>query len=337
MNLRQINRALIIPADCCLGSHLADQLIFHSGREVEVIGIVRRENPRLIHLKHLSDKINFSLAGSTNSRNNPEEIAGFIEKIRPDTIFYIPEPRFEKPASWLVPREIPGPHFMFKDICDGVVRARMGQKIAICAVGSYEQYGEVAEKDLPITEETPPKPVTLYAAVMCDLERLIRDYREDYNLKISSLRVFNYSGPRRETEFADADFALQLAEIKNNERRPFVRVGNLSAIRDFTDARDVARALIASVEYELFDSSFNVCSGRAFSIREILNRLISLAGIQVEIDPDDRRIRLGEPLKIIGSSEKFQKATSWRPAIDYFEQTLPDLWGHYWALVAGRL
>ena len=153
-------------------------------------------------------------------------------------------------------------------------------------------------------------------------------YWMSYKMPIVRTRGFNHEGPRRGPVFVCSDFAKQIADIERGTRPPVIRVGNLDARRDFTDVRDVVRAYWLSLEKGEPGEAYNICSGQAWTIREMLDTLLGMTKVKVTIEQDPARMRPSDVPVLLGDASKFQKATGWKPTIP-FEQTLRDLL-EYW-------
>jgi GDP-4-dehydro-6-deoxy-D-mannose reductase len=125
-----------------------------------------------------------------------------------------------------------------------------------------------------------------------------------------------------------SSFAKQLASVELRRSEPVLRVGNLEAVRDFTDVRDVARAYVLAALRGEPGEVYNIASGRGHSIRELLDTLIALSGIEVEVKVDPQRLRPSDVEILIGDSTKFRERTGWAPTIP-LETTLSDLLD-YW-------
>jgi GDP-4-dehydro-6-deoxy-D-mannose reductase len=146
------------------------------------------------------------------------------------------------------------------------------------------------------------------------------------------VRPFNHAGPRQSPSYATSGFAQQIAEIEAGRREPVLQVGNLDAQRDITDVRDTVRAYQALAEAGQPRRPYNVCSGRAFSMRTLLDILLSLARVPVRVEVDPARLRPSDNPFILGSHERLTADTGWTPVIP-IEQTLADLLD-YWRRVA---
>ena len=104
---------------------------------------------------------------------------------------------------------------------------------------------------------------------------------------------------------------------------PVMRVGNLTAIRDFTDVRDTVRAYWLAVNHAKPGEVYNICTGDGITIQELLDRLIELTDVDVEVQQDPARMRPSDVEILIGDSSKFRADTGWEPQIP-FEKTLKD-------------
>ncbi len=136
------------------------------------------------------------------------------------------------------------------------------------------------------------------------------------------------SGPRRPEQFVDSGFAWQIARIEAGLQEPVIYVGNLEAKRDFTDVRDIVRAYWLALEKGEPGEVYNIASGKAWSIREVLDMLLSMTEVQVEMRPDPARMRPSDVPVLVGDASKFKARTGWQPQIPY-EQTLRDMLD-YW-------
>jgi GDP-4-dehydro-6-deoxy-D-mannose reductase len=137
-------------------------------------------------------------------------------------------------------------------------------------------------------------------------------------------RTFSHTGRGRGESFAESSFARQIAAIEAGTQRPVIQVGNLEAVRDFTDVRDVVRAYWALLERGDAGEVYNVCTGRGVRVRELLHKLVDMAGIDAEIRLDNERLRPSDVPALVGNPGKLKAATGWEPAVS-LEQSLRDL------------
>ena len=165
------------------------------------------------------------------------------------------------------------------------------------------------------------------------MERLARVYGENGLLSLTVTRAFNHTGPRQTTDFVVPAFARQIARIEADLEPPVVRVGNLEAGRDFLAVRDVVRAYRLLV-CETNPSSWrivNVSSGRAVSIRSLLDKLTARASVPVQIENDPARMRPSDLPESAGDSSLLRSLTGWEPAIGLDEMLTDTL--DYWRIV----
>ena len=153
-------------------------------------------------------------------------------------------------------------------------------------------------------------------------------YHRSYGLHVVRTRAFNHTGPRRGEVFATSNFAKQIALIEKGKQKPEICVGNLTPRRDFTDVRDVVRAYWLSLEKGEKGEVYNICSGKDYSIREMLTLLLELSRVKPKIKQDPKRMRPSDVMCLLGSHAKFRKLTGWKPEIP-FRKTLEDLL-NYW-------
>ncbi|MCD6327196.1 GDP-mannose 4,6-dehydratase [bacterium] len=206
--------------------------------------------------------------------------------------------------------------------------AKLPNKPRTLIVSTAEVYGAVAEGDCPIDENHPVRPQSIYAASKTNAETLASFYARAHGLPVVIVRSFNHTGPRQAPTFVCSSFAKQVAEIEAQRAEPVMRVGNLAARRDFLDVRDVVRAYLFAIENAEPGVVYNICSGNAASIREVLDTLLSLTNAVIDVQIDPAYLRpLDIPL-LVGSHARFTAATRWQPTIP-LTQTLNDLLD-YW-------
>jgi GDP-4-dehydro-6-deoxy-D-mannose reductase len=194
--------------------------------------------------------------------------------------------------------------------------------------GSSEEYGLVLPDEVPIREENPLRPLSPYAVSKVAQDMLAYQYWQSYRLHAVRTRGFNHTGPRRGEVFVTSNFARQVAEIEKGLREPVVQVGNLEAVRDFTDVRDMVRAYWLALEHGEPGQVYNICSGKGYTIRQVLETLLGLADVEVEVREDPARMRPSDVPVLLGDCSRFRGITGWEPTIP-FETTLADVLG-YW-------
>ncbi|WP_298172576.1 GDP-mannose 4,6-dehydratase, partial [Acidithiobacillus sp.] len=185
-------------------------------------------------------------------------------------------------------------------------------------------YGQVAEAALPVREDHPLHPRNPYAVSKVAAEALCYQWSQTSGFAIIMVRPFNHIGPGQSPRFAIADFAKQVMEIRLGRRAPVLQVGDIDVTRDFTDVRDVVRAYGLLLEQGRNGAVYNVCSGREYDIRDLLRRLMVLAGVDARMEQDQARLRPAEQRRMVASFEALHRDTGWQPAIT-IEQSLQDL------------
>ena len=149
-----------------------------------------------------------------------------------------------------------------------------------------------------------------------------------YDMELIMVRAFNHIGPGQASIFVVSDFCRQVVEIEKGLREPVMMVGNLKARRDFTDVRDVVRAYSLLVQYGIMGETYNVGSGHAMEIQEILDMIISQSSVKIEVKVDPNKIRpVGVPV-IEADTTKLYEITGWKPQIP-LEQTIRETMD-YW-------
>ena len=193
---------------------------------------------------------------------------------------------------------------------------------------SSEEYGMVFPEEVPIKETNPLRPLSPYAVSKVAQDMLGYQYWMSWKVNSVRTRGFNHEGPRRGPVFVASDFAKQIADIEKQRKPPVVYVGNLEAKRDFSDVRDMVRAYFLALEKCEPGDVYNICTGRSWSIREVLDLLLSMTKTKIEVRQDSTRLRPSDVPILLGDNAKFVKATGWKPTIP-FEQTLRDMLD-YW-------
>ncbi len=313
-------KALITGITGFAGSHLAEYLLEHQPH-VEVHGTRRWRSP-MDNVSHLEGKVHFHEMDMTDS--NSVELV--LDTVRPDFIFHLAAQSFV-PTSWSAPASTFDTNVRGQINIFEAVRG-LGIDPVIQIACSSEEYGLVHPEETPITEENPLRPLSPYAVSKVSQDYLGYQYFQSYGIKAIRTRGFNHTGPRRGDVFVTSNFAKQLARIKAGLDEPVIRVGNLDAVRDFTDVRDTVRAYWLAVNHAKPGEVYNICSGSGITIRELLDRLIERSGVEVKIEQDPARMRPSDVEILLGDCSKFKKDTGWEPEIP-FDQTLDDIVA-YW-------
>ncbi len=181
---------------------------------------------------------------------------------------------------------------------------------------------------LPVTEDHPLTPGDPYGISKAAADHFCGYLYDTRQLNVIRLRPFNHSGPGQSDQFVLSSFARQIAAIEAGDQEPVVRVGNIHTARDFTHVRDVVRAYELAAREADSGGVYNICSGRAWTIKDALDQLIARSRADVRVETDETRVRAADVLEVVGSHAKFSSRTGWTPAIP-FDQMLNDLL-RYW-------
>jgi GDP-4-dehydro-6-deoxy-D-mannose reductase len=198
----------------------------------------------------------------------------------------------------------------------------IGSDIRVLVVGSALIY---RSSEHPLTEQSPIAPSSPYG-----VSKLAQEMAASraFECAVFLARSFNHAGPRQSDAYVTSSFARQIAEMEAGWRDPVLHVGNLESRRDITDVRDTVRAYRLIVERGTLRRPYNVCSGRAYRIADLMTMLVSQARVEIRIETDASRLRPSDTPVVLGSFAQLEADTGWRPRIP-IEQTLGDLLD-YW-------
>lgn len=305
-------RALITGAAGFVGGHLAEAI--HAETDWEVWGtILGVEDPR-------------SVPGDVSilqiDLREPDRVRSAIEQARPDTIFHLAGQAYV-PQSWTDPWATYQTNVRSQLNLLQAVSA-IGLKPKIMVVGSNEEYGWVDERDLPIDEDTPLRPNSPYSVSKIAQDFMGLQYFLDRDLPVVRVRPFNHIGPRQNDRFVAPSFAKQIVEIERGLKPPILKLGNMATRRDFTDVRDMCRAYILTVQKGEAGEVYNIGSGQARSVRELLDTMLAHSSINVTEETDPAKMRPSDVPVSYCDPTKFKRQTGWEPRIS-FEETLIDI------------
>ena len=253
---------------------------------------------------------------------NEDALRTSIAAVQPDALVHLA-------AISFVPEAIKNPRETFEVNVIGTFNLlsaleSSGFRGRMVYVSSADVYGPVAQAQLPITEERTLRPRNPYAASKAAAEALVYQWSQTGNFEIVIARPFNHIGPGQHGHFVVSDFAKQIVMMKLRRSKPVLEVGNLDTTRDFTDVRDVVEAYGLLLREGKNGEVYNICSGVERSIREVLENMLILAGVEAEIRHEKNRERPSEQRQVVGSYQKLHQDTGWNPKIS-FEKTLSDI------------
>jgi GDP-4-dehydro-6-deoxy-D-mannose reductase len=198
----------------------------------------------------------------------------------------------------------------------------------VLVVGSSEEYGAVSPDDLPIDEDTPLRPTSPYAVSKVAQDLLGLQYWLSQRVEAVRVRPFNHIGPRQRRGFVAPDFASQVAEIEAGLRPPVMAVGALDVARDFSDVRDIVRGYYLALTQGQPGEVYNLGAGRAHTVRDLLDTLITASSAAIEIVQDPERTRLVDVPCLVADCTRIADRTGWQTQIS-FERSLSDVLD-YW-------
>lgn len=203
-----------------------------------------------------------------------------------------------------------------------------GVTCPVIVTGSAMVYRQCAEA---IGEDHPLGPSSPYAVSKLAQEMVAG---RASHAPVILARPFNHAGPRQDPSFVTSSFARQIAEIERGIREPVLHVGNLASRRDVTDVRDVARAYRVLAERGRAGRPYNVCSGTAHRVADLLEALIGMSSARIRVEPDRARLRPSDNPLVLGDRSRITAETGWAPQIS-IAQTLRDLLD-YWRVETTR-
>lgn len=310
-------RALITGINGFVGGHLSEHLLEQGGWEI--CGLSREST---VTLAQLQGRVSMFEADLTSA----EAMAEAIHAAQPDVIFhlagqpFVPE-LFRDPAGTLATNTLGALHIFL-----ALIAQQRAARVLI--VGTNEEYGQIRPEDLPVDERAPLRPTSPYGVSKVAQGMLGLQYHLSHQLDIVRVRPFTHIGPRQNERFVTAAFAQQIARIERGLQPPVMQVGNLSACRDFTDVRDIVRAYALLAQHGEAGEVYNVGTGEAVMISDMLDMLLAASTASIEIQPDPRLMRPIDTPRITCDARKVQARTGWAPAIP-LSQTLSDILA-YW-------
>ena len=199
------------------------------------------------------------------------------------------------------------------------------QKPRILFVGSSEEY-VISEN--PLDENTQLNANNPYGISKVTQEQFAKLYREQYGLKIYCVRPFNHTGIGQRDSFVLPSFCKQVAEIDKSGKDGKIQVGNLKVKRDFSHVKDVVRAYRMIVESDNCNQIYNVGSGNAYSLEDMLTYIIGLSDQNIEIEVDQNRIRPTDQPVICCDRSLIGKELGWKPQYDVYD-ALKEMFDYY--------
>ncbi|MCP5104735.1 MAG: NAD-dependent epimerase/dehydratase family protein [bacterium] len=308
-------KILITGCSGFLGTHLIHRLKTHSsrGENVEISGIteiLQYKSPGItVHNIDIRDR---------------EKVFAVIEAEKPDITFHLAAIA-NVGFSWKHQKLTYEINFIgSSNLLEAL--SQFSPHCRVLLMSSAELYGASGEslmhESLPTDARNP------YALSKKAMEMVGDLYAQSKKMDIIKLRSFNFTGPGQERKFVASDFSHQIAEIEKGKREPVIRVGNLAAVRDISDVRDITRYLTVIAEEGERGGIYNLCSGNTYSIRELLDILLSLADGKIDVVVDREKFRPIDVPLLAGDNRRIRETFGLHPEYK-LEQTLSDLL-NYW-------
>lgn len=289
-----------------VGSSLADYLLTIPGLEIHAFKRWRSDSRPI---EHLYGRVTFHEGDIEDAFS----IGRAIEKAQPDKIYHLAAQSYPS-ESWDAPiatmrANVEGTINLLEAARRFVPQAR------IHIAGTSAEYGWVGPDEVPIPETRALRPLSPYGVSKVAAELSGIQYHENYGLHVVITRSFNHVGPRQGDRCSIQTFCQQMALIEVERQEPVIRVGNLEARRDFTHTNDVARALWLLLDRGSPGQVYNLCSGHATRIGDILDLVVQQGRVPVEVRVDAARLRPSDEPILMGDNTKLRSATGWEPQI----------------------
>lgn len=302
-----------------VGSFLADYLL--TLPDVEIHAFKRwRSDPRPI--AHLYGQVTFH----EGDIEDPYAVARAVEHARPDRVYHLAAQSYPS-ESWDAPittmrTNVEGTI----NLLEAVRRHCPASRVHIA--GSSAEYGWVEPDEVPIAETHALRPASPYGVSKVAAELTGLQYHDSYGLHVVVTRSFNHVGPRQGDRCSIQTFCRQMAAIEAGRQEPVMLVGNLEARRDFTHTFDVARALWLLLDRGAPGQVYNLCSGQATRIGDIVAMVQQQGRVPVEVRVDPARLRPSDEPILMGDNRKLHAATGWEPHIAMVQivSELLDYW-----------
>ena len=311
-------RVLITGITGFVGSHIADSLL---ADEVELYGFRRYHLSSMHNIGHIEDRIQWIDCDMTD----PKAVAKAVGLVLPDQIFHMAAQSFVSP-SWDHPHLYMDANYkMTVNLFEACLTNDINPRILI--PGSGEEFGEIYENELPITEETILRPVNPYAVTKVAQDMIGYVYHRSYGMNVVRTRAFNHEGPRRSHVFGIPWYAYQVVRIERGLQEPTLKVGHVDDLRNFTHITDMVEAYRLAIELCEPGELYLIGSDREDDIhtfKEALEGLILRSTVSdIQYVEDEQFVRPTQVPLLLCDASKFVSLTGWQPKLG-FERILDD-------------
>lgn len=294
-----------------VGASLADYLLTLPGLDIHAF---KRWRSDTRPIEHLYGRVTFHEGDIEDAFS----IGQAIERARPDRIYHLAAQSYPS-ESWHAPvatmrANVEGTY----NLLEAVKRHCPQSRVHIA--GSSAEYGWIRPEDTPIPETHPTRPLSPYGVSKVAAGLTGLQYAANFGMWVLVTRSFNHVGPYQGDRCSIQTFCRQMALIERGEQPPVMLVGNLEARRDFTHTNDAALALWLLLDRGQPGEIYNLCSGRAIRIGDIVDMVRERGHVPVEVQVDPARLRPTDEPLLMGDSRKLNAATGWEPQI-----SMPDI------------
>ena len=310
-----------------VGSHFVEYILQnHPG--IEIHGTIRRRSD-LKNIQHLLSKITLHESDMTDSHS----LEAIFRAHKFDRCFHLAG-QSHVPSSWIHPIETMNVNANGTlNLLEGIRHLNKNCRVLVC--GSSEEYGLVEENEVPINEDNPLRPLSPYAVSKVAADYIGYVYFKSYGLHVIRTRAFNHEGFRRPEDFVLGKITKQAVEIEMGKREVF-ELGNMDAKRDITDVRDIVAAYWLTLEKGASGDVYNICSGKTYSIRELLEMVAKIAKVPSKVKLDSRYLRPADVPLLLGTSSKMEKVTGWKRKFE-MNDTIQDMLEYWRTELKGQL
>jgi len=295
------------------------ELLSSSGGNHTVAGIYHTNRPGFREDEYPGIKCSFHQVDMVDG----DQLKELLIQFQPSHILHLAS-HSSVAYSWKYPADcIKENTAMFLNLVEYV--RLLNLKCRILSVGSAEEYGNVEESALPLTEDSSLVPVSPYGVSRLLQERIVEIYSKNYGLDIIHSRSFNHIGPYQNEKFVISSFAKQIIQqLNDGQRNISISAGDMDVTRDFTDVRDVVKAYLLLLIKGKKGSIYNVCSGNGYLLKDMIKKFESLTQSHISCHINEKNIRPAENRRVVGNNEKIKQETGWSPEIS-IDKSLEDL------------
>lgn len=287
-----------------LGRHLLP--VLRRQRGIRLVGLGRGPKPNLLLDEHCRCDL-----------SDADAVRRAVHRVQPDLVFHLAGVNAFASPSELERINVHG----FAHLTAAL--RETDRPIRLVTLGSAAEIGLAGAAHSPVGESVVCSPETPYGISKARITAMALAEPAESPLEIVVARPFNLLGPGLDRRLAFGAFAEQIVQVQRGNAQA-IRCGRLDTRRDFIDVRDAVRALAMLAESGQAGQIYHICAGRSWSILELLETMLELAGVTSPLDSDPALCRAGDILDIYGDPSRLMKTTGWRPMVS-LRQSLRDM------------